>query len=64
MARTLQVEELARTCPLQVEELATTHALQAPQLVQPSFLACTIGAPPPPSFPHTMLSVERVKDNM
>jgi hypothetical protein len=22
------------------------------------------GAPPPPSFPHTMLSVERVKDNM
>ncbi len=23
-----------------------------------------VGAPPPPSFPHTMLNVERVKDNM
>jgi hypothetical protein len=23
-----------------------------------------VGAPPPPSFPHTMLSVKRVKDNM
>jgi hypothetical protein len=23
-----------------------------------------VGAPPPSSFPHTMLSVKRVKDNM
>jgi hypothetical protein len=23
-----------------------------------------VGAPPPPCFPHTMLSVKRVKDNM
>jgi hypothetical protein len=23
-----------------------------------------VGTPPPPSFPHTMLSVKRVKDNM
>jgi hypothetical protein len=23
-----------------------------------------VGAPPPPSFPHTMLGVERMKDNM
>jgi hypothetical protein len=23
-----------------------------------------VGAPPPPGFPHTMLSVKRVKDNM
>jgi hypothetical protein len=22
------------------------------------------GAPPPPGFPHTMLSVKRMKDNM
>jgi hypothetical protein len=51
-------------CTLQVEELATAHALQAPQPAQLSFPTCTIGPPPPLGFPHTMLSVERVKDNM
>jgi len=42
------------------------------QLVQPIGTKSTVkistnqkvGAPPPPGFPHTMLSVERVKDNM
>jgi hypothetical protein len=38
-----------------------THAFQA-WTIQP--INQEAGAPPPPSFPHTMLSVKRVKDNM
>jgi hypothetical protein len=63
VAGALHVEELARAHALLIEELATAHALQT-VTAQPSFPTCTAEAPPPLGFPHTMLNVERVKDNM
>ncbi len=44
-----------------VPQPAMTHALHA-ETTQP--INHEVGAPSPPSFPHTMLSVKRVKDNM
>jgi hypothetical protein len=48
------------------------HPTRLTRLVQPvggrfttkGLINQKVGAPPPPSFPHTMLNVKRVKDNM